>query len=120
MVPSALNPTKTFWASCAFVIITTLALPFVAGYGTSLFQAVVGGAWSVVATFTSDTFADRHKLVVWFIAAALNVLLFAIPAAAFLLTTRGRWPVAGTLLLAAWLLFYIASLFMLFPATDGP
>jgi hypothetical protein len=120
MPASALSPAKVFWASCALVIGSTLALPFVSGYGTSLFQAVVGGAWSIVAAVTSDGFADLHKLVVWFFAAALNVVLFSIPAACVLFATRDRWPVAGTFLLALWLMFYAASLFILFPATDGP
>ena len=120
MAATSLSPTKAFWASCAFVIGSTLAVPFVAGYGTNLFQGVVLGAWSIVAALTSDAFANLHKFVVWLVAAALNVALFAVPAAGVVLVTRRRWPVAGTRLLVFWLLFYLASLFILFPATDGP
>jgi hypothetical protein len=120
MAASPLAPTKAFWASCALVIASTLALPLVSGYGTNLFQTVVGGAWGIVASVSSDAFADLHKLVVWLVAAVLNVVLFSIPAACVLFSTRTRWPVAGTFLLAFWLIFYAASLFILFPATDGP
>jgi hypothetical protein len=74
----------------------------------------------VVAVLSSDAVADHNKLVVWLIAGILNALLFAIPATGLLLAARDRWPVSGTVLLAAWLLFYVSSLFMLFPATDGP
>lgn len=112
--------TKAFWALCALVVGATLAFPLVTGYGTSLFQAVVGGAWSIVAAVTSDAFADLHKLLVWSIAALLSVTFFSIPAVGVLFATRGRPPVVGATLLIAWFLFYAASLFIFFPATDGP
>ena len=115
-----LTPSRMFWASCVLIIGCSSALPFVGGYATNLFQTVVLGAWSIVASITSDAFADRHKVVVWLVAAALNVTLFSIPAVGVLVVTRGRWPIVGTVVLILWLLFYIASLFFLFPATDGP
>ena len=115
-----LTPTKAFWMSCVVVGSCAVALPFISGYGTTLFQAVALGAWGLVAALSSDLFADTHKAVVWFTAAILNVLFFAVPAVGVLLATRTRWPVASTWVLILWLLFYVASLFVLFPATDGP
>jgi hypothetical protein len=118
---SALNPTRTLWGASFVVAASTLALPFVTGYGTTLSQTVVLGAWSIVAALTSDAFTNLHKPLVWLVAAALNVLLFLVPAAAILLSTRGaRATSTRTVALVGWLVFYAASLFILFQATDGP
>lgn len=113
-------PATTFWASCVLVVASTCAFPFVTGYGTNLFQLVAGGAWSIVAAVASSAVADLAKALVWLAAGALNVLLFSIPAAAILLATRRSRPTFRNLALLSWLLFYEASLFVLFPATDGP
>ena len=117
---AALSPTRTLWVSSLLVAASTLALPFVSGYGTTLSQTVVLGAWSIVAAITSDAFADLHKPLVWLVAVVLNVLLFLVPAAAILLATRGVRVAIRTVALLGWLVLYVASLFVLFEATDGP
>jgi uncharacterized membrane protein len=92
----------------------------VTGYGTVLFQVVVLGACQIVAGLTSEEFADHHHGPVWFIALLLNLVLFFIPAVVAWLFLRRRAPALCSILLSGWCLFYVASLFMLFRATDGP
>jgi len=107
-------------AACAVVIASTAFLPSITGYGTNLFQLVALGAWSIVAALTAGLYADLHHPVVWMVAAVLNLSLFAVPAIGVGLVTRKRWPLVGASIVTAWLVFYLASLFLLFPATDGP
>ena len=107
-------------AALLVVAASTALLPSISGYGTSLFQIVVLGGWSIVAAVTSGSFADLHHFPVWSVAAILNLGLFALPAFAIVLLTRKRRPLFGASLVAVWLVFYLACLFVLFPATDGP
>jgi hypothetical protein len=116
----ALSSPRAFLASCVLVALATALFPFISGYGTQLFQAVALGAWSLVAAATSNRVADLNHFAVWAVAAVLTLVLFAVPAAALLLVTRRRWPAASASLVIVWLVFYIASLFVLFRATDGP
>lgn len=116
----AVTPDRTFVASLAAVAASTLALPWIYGYGTVLFQIVVLGAWSLLAKMSSQIYADRHHAPLWMIALIFNVLLYAIPAAAIWALTRTRWPRFSVYAVLSWGAFYLASLFVLFPATDGP
>jgi hypothetical protein len=111
---------KAATAGIALAAASTCAFPFVTGYGTILSQIVVLGAWSLVASATSGTFADHHHGPVWAVALALNLIAYGVPLAALrFCTNRARTEVRlGTTL--AWTAFYIAALFVLFPATDGP
>ena len=109
-----------FLVATAVVLTSTVALPFITGYGTNLFQVVALGAWGLVALVASGEFADLNHWVVWPVAAILNLALFSIPALAIFLTTRKRSGVFFTVTLSLWLAFYLACLFVLFPATDGP
>ena len=120
MVASAVSPSRAFVTFCILVALSTAAFPFVAGYGTFLFQAVALGGWWLVAAVTSDRWADLHHLPVLVAAATLNVVVFGVPAAVILFTGRLHWPAATVALLTLWLIFYALSLFLLFPATDGP
>ena len=106
----------------AFFVVaaSTAFLPFLTGYGTNLGQVVGLRAWSIVSAVTSPLFADLHHFPVWSVAAVINVALFAVPAFAIVRLSRGRRPVVGIALVAAWLVHYLACLFFLFPATDGP
>jgi hypothetical protein len=115
-----LTPDRTFVASLGAVAASSLALPWVGGYGTVLFQVVVFGAWSLLAKMTSQIYADRHHAPLWLLALILNVLLYAVPATAIWAFTRKRWPRFSAYALLGWGAFYLASLFVLFPATDGP
>jgi len=98
----------------------TAALSWIYGYGTILFQVVMLGAWSILAAVTSGQYADLHHGPVWVIALILNLVLFLVPAVLIWLVTRRRWPKASAVLLIAWSVFYLMSLFVLLPATDGP
>ena len=114
------TPTKVLLAAAGAVGASTGALPSVTGYGTVLFQVVALGAWGLVAAATSGMFADTHRPVVWSVAFLLNVLLFVVPAGLIRLASRKRWPIGSSITILAWCVFYLASLFWLFPATDGP
>jgi hypothetical protein len=111
---------KTLLAAAFTVVASTALLPRVTGYGTVLFQLVAFPAWAIVAHVTSGFFADTHHSVVLAVAAVVNLTLFLIPAAAISLATRKRWPMYCSLATLVWCGFYLASLFWLFPATDGP
>ena len=114
------KPDAVLVASAGFVGATTALLPFVTGYGTVLFQTVVLSAWGLVAWGLSSEYADRHHLPVWLVALGLNLLLFLIPGVAIWLIARRRWPRLCVGLVLSWLVFYLALLLVLFPATDGP
>ena len=115
-----LQPTKILLAATALVGVSTAVLPNVTGYGTNLFQVVALGAWGIVAAVTSGLYADTHHPVVWSVAFVLNVLLFIVPGGIIWLLGRRRWPIGSSVAILAWCAFYLASLFYLFPATDGP
>ena len=111
---------RTFFASSLLVAVSTAGLPYVTGYGTGLFQMVVLGAWSIVAHLSSGMFADQHHGVLWAIAFILNIVCFALIAVPLWLLSRKRVPKLGTFLIICWTVLYVAMLFVLFPATDGP
>lgn len=113
-------PTKILMATAGAVGASTALLPSITGYGTVLFQLVVLGAWAIVARVASGAYADTHHAPVWILALVINVFLFLVPAATVWLLSRRRWPVACSIALVAWCGFYLASLLVLFPATDGP
>lgn len=114
------SPRTVFFVGLVVVAVSSVLLPTVTGYGTQLFQAVVLGAWSLVANFTSSGFADQHDGVVLSVAAILNVALFGIPALVSFVLLRNRAPGLCVSLLGTWVVLYLACLFLLFPATDGP
>ena len=114
------TPKRFLVGSAALVGASTALLPSITGYGTQLFQFVVLGAWLILALLSSGTFADRNHPWVWFLALIINLVLFLIPALAVFLPTRKRSPVLAVWGLLIWLGFYLAALFFLFPATDGP
>jgi hypothetical protein len=114
-----LSPNRTLLASLGAVAASGAALPWVGGYGTVLFQVVVLGAAYVLDKLTSESYVDHHHGVLWTLAFLLNVVLFAIPATLLWALTR-RWPQLATFMLVSLCALYLASLFVLFPATDGP
>jgi hypothetical protein len=114
------TPTKVLLAAAGAVGVSAAFLPGVTGYGTILFQLVVLGAWGLVAALTSGMYADTHNPIVWSIAFLLNLVLFLMPAGLIWHTSRTRWPIGSSVAILAWCTFYVASLFWLFPATDGP
>jgi len=119
-ISSKSAPSHALLGSLILVAATTLFFPSVEGYGTRLFQVVDLGAWALVAAVTSGAFADRHHFIIWPLAGVLNVLFFSFVAVPMYLLLHRRAPVLIQLILAVWLLFYVAGLFVIFPATDGP
>jgi hypothetical protein len=119
-VSSSSAPTRTLFVCLVLVALSTVVFPYITGYGMQLFQAVVLWAWVLVAAATSGTFADQHHFIVWPLAGVLNVVAFSVVALPLYFVLRRRIPIATSLMLAAWLLFYVSFLFVLFPATDGP
>jgi hypothetical protein len=115
-----LRPMRTLLATSFTVVVSTSLLPGVTGYGTILSDLVIFPAWAIVALVTSGQFADTHHSVVWPVAAVVNLTLFLVPAGAISLATRKHWPAYCSLATLAWCGFHLASLFWLFPATDGP
>ncbi len=111
---------KAATAATALVALSTAALPFVTGYGTILLQLVVLGAWSLVAAATSGTFADHHHEAVWPVALLLNLAAYGLPAVLLRLSLRRATTPVRLGGVFVWTAFYLASLFVLFPATDGP
>lgn len=120
MTGPSLAPTRTLVVCLVLVALSTLAFPYVSGYGMQLFQVVALGAWALVAAVTSGMFADQHHLVVWPLAAVLNTVLFSLVALPLYFLLRRRAPMLVSVALLAWFVFYVACLFVLFPATDGP
>jgi hypothetical protein len=114
------NADKAFLAVCAVVAGSTAGLPFVWGYGTVLFQLVVFSAWDVAAKLSSGTYADQHHELLWTIALFVNLLCFCIVAVPMWLATRKRLPRISVLSIIGWTVLYVAMLFVLFPATEGP
>jgi hypothetical protein len=90
------------------------------GYGTVLLQVVVLGAWGIVARASSGQYADFHHTVVMVVALVLNVTFFLIPAGLLYFATRRRWPTLAVIAIPVWCVIYLACLFVLFAATDGP
>lgn len=114
------TPGKVLAGTTGAVVASTALLTSVTGYGTLLSQAVLLGSWSVVARLVSSRFADQHDGTVWGVAALVNSLLFFVPALVIYAVTRRKRPRLGVGLLLGWCLFYLASLFWLLPAGDGP
>ena len=113
-------PTRVLVLSFVVVAISTIPFPWVTGYGTNLFQIVALAAWALLAKFSSEEYADLHHAPLWTLALILNLILFAVPATLLWLPSRTRWPRASACMVATWCVFYVACLYVLFPATDGP
>ena len=113
-------PNRALLLGAVAVAASTAVLPSIGGYGTILFQVVVLGAWGILAAISSGQFADLHHGPLWAIALLLNLVLFLVPATSLWVVTRRKWPIACAALLIAWCMFYLLSLFLFFPATDGP
>lgn len=115
-----ITPNAVLVSTTSIVGLSTSLLPSITGYGTVLFQIIVLGAWRIVAGLTSGEFADHHHGPVWFTALLLNLAVFLVPAIAGWLLLRRRVPALCSVVVSCWCLFYLASLFILFRATDGP
>ena len=112
--------TWTFSFTTLLVTTSCFFLPLVGGYGTVLYQYVTLYGWKIVASTASAQFADTHRTTVWTVAGLLTVLTFLVPATAICSLSRNRRENIGSVALIAWCVLYVASLFALFPASDGP
>lgn len=114
------GPTVVFLSALAVVAASTAFLSGVSGYGTVLYQLLALTAWSLLATVTSSEFADQHHAAVWAVAVLTNLFAFSLVAAPVYFAMRHRAPRACGVTLFLWLALYVCSLFVLFPASDGP
>ena len=114
------TPRSALILGIAAAAVATVGMPYISGYGTVLAQVVGLGAWGLLAWVSSGAFADQNHQFLWPIAALLNVTLFSIVAIPVYLLFRRRAQAVAAVITVVWLLFYVACLFVLFPATDGP
>lgn len=117
---SNVTPKHTLLLGITAAALATFGMPYVSGYGTVLAQVVGLGAWAILASISSGAFADQHHQILWPIAGVFNVTLFCLVAVPVYFVMRRRAPRSFVLFVVIWALFYIGSLFFLFPATDGP
>lgn len=111
---------KVFLSCSAVVAVSTMGLPYVSGYGTVLDQLVVLGAYAIIARLSSGMFAEHHDGYVWAVAFLLNMVGFSVVAVPLWLFSRYRLVKWVLFLNICWTAFWVAMLFLLFPATNGP
>jgi len=80
----------------------------------------LSSAWSRVAAATSGVFADHHHEVVWPAALLLDLAAYGLPAILLRLCVKRATILVRVGVVSVWTAFYLASLFVLFPAPDGP
>jgi hypothetical protein len=108
-----------FITSVAFVFASTPLSERLPGLGSGLRLLIFAWAGGFLNYFArGNTFADSH-LVLWTtVACFISTILFLIPASILFFATR-RQPVVTIVVLITWFWFYLCSLFILFPATQG-
>lgn len=112
---------RVFLASGTVMVLTTTAgFPYVTGYGTRFFQLIVFGAYSIIGHLSSWPFAEHHQGIWNLLAFLLNLVGFSMLAIPLWLLSRNRATRLGSVVIVGWTVFYVAMLFFLFPATDGP
>lgn len=123
MKTSLENVTSPTWFACVgtvAVILSTVILVALPGYGSALFAFIGAIAYDAVYLPTSTGFADSHKALVSLVAAVLNGLFFAIPSLLIITILRKKRVITRNLVLLSWLLIYSEMLFLFPRATDGP
>ena len=73
-----------------------------------------------MAHLSSGLFADHHHGILYLVALLLNLAGFSFLAVPLWLCFRNRTTRFGSFSIVGWTVFYVAMLFFLFPATDGP
>jgi hypothetical protein len=111
---------RAFVLASIAVAVSTAAFPSVKSYGTVLLQIVAFTAWTLLERVTSGEYASHHHGVLWIVAALVNVFGFWILAVPLWALARKRSQSVALSALAGLCALYIASLFWLYPATDGP
>jgi hypothetical protein len=74
----------------------------------------------LASSLMSPPFAKGHLALTYVWIFLFNMALYAAPATLIWAVTRARWPPASACLMLFWCAFYLGSLFVFFPATDGP
>jgi hypothetical protein len=113
-------PDKVFLASTAVIALSTATFPHIRGYGTMLYEGVVLSGWSILARASSGLYADQHHGILWPLILLVNLFAFLMVATPIWAILRNRAPRFAALGTICWMIFYVAMLFVLFPATDGP
>ena len=117
-----LRPANVLLGSALLVGASTAVFPVVdrlGGLGTNLFQVVTIFGFTIAGAITSFTYADTHHWLGWCCSFFPNLVFFLIPSVGIYEATRGRWPARCSVAIVGWCVFYLASVFWLFPATDG-
>ncbi len=108
-------------ASVAIVWASSFILPFYpTGYGTILSLNVVLWGWGLLSEISSGRFADHNGWAVMIMVSIVNTLFFLIPALPTYLLARKRSLTVASILVLGMVVIYLAFLFFLVPATDGP
>ena len=111
--------TAVLGSAIALVAASTAALPYVRGYGTTLFQFVALGAAAIVESMASSS-GDGHLTAVWLVALLVNLASYLIPLVLLHLFKKRASASLRVGVIFVWTVFYLAALFVLFPARDGP
>ena len=104
----------------SLVAVSSVFLTQVSGYGTILYQVVMLSSALLVNGFTNEPLSEVGKS--WFILSLVfvNLLLFLIPTLTVWGICKSRWPKFTSIIVATFSAVFILSLYVLFPATDGP
>lgn len=120
MTAASMPLRRAFVVTVLLVLCSSFLLANLPGYGTLLSQFLVLSGWGLISALTSPQFADTHPDWALLAAALLNTIVFVIPALLIRLLFRSRNALHGVSAMIIWLLVYMACVFLLFPARDGP
>ena len=112
--------TAALGSGVALVAASTAALPFVRGYGTTLFQFVWFSAAAIIEAATSNPSMTDRQPTLWLIALVINLTTYLAPLVLAHLCMKRASVGVRVGAIFVWTAFYLAALFILFPATDGP
>jgi hypothetical protein len=115
-----IRPAVVLAGTVCVIAASTFAFPKLNNNVTTLCLLIILGAWSILARLTSENFVHSHQLIMWIMAAVINLLYFLAPVAVIWLLARKRWPVFVSVAICVWCGFYLLCLFRLFPANFAP
>lgn len=104
----------------AVAAVSSVFLAVLGGYGTIHRQFVTLYGWSIAQAVSPAENAEPPLVLTMLFAGLLNVLVFLVPALIIWFVCRDKWPKVGRNLIVAWCVLFLATLFFLFPASDGP
>jgi hypothetical protein len=80
----------------------SIALPYVRGYGTILFQFVVLDAYAIIWRLSCGPFTEHHQGVLWSVTFFLNMAAFCVVACHYVMLSRTRAEKLGRSLIVCW------------------